>query len=82
MPSASASPTLTETELAEREHVHPVTLRRWRRSGFGPPWYRCGPRAIRYRLAGVEEWEAAQTRGPIVPSAANASAEMPATPQT
>lgn len=34
-----------------------------RRRGGGPPYYRIGSRAIRYRLADVRAWIAARTVG-------------------
>lgn len=40
-----------------------ITLAQWRLKGEGPPWYRCGRRAIRYRLGDVLAWRDSRTVG-------------------
>jgi hypothetical protein len=50
---------LTEKVVAERLSLSIAALRRWRRSGFGPPWVRLSV-AIRYEEAGLEAWLAKQ----------------------
>jgi hypothetical protein len=54
---------LNQKQLAERWHISPRTLERWRSSRRGPRFIKIGARCI-YRLADVEEYEEAQTRGP------------------
>ena len=67
----SSGPFLTEKQLAERWGKHADTVRRWRREGFGPPFYKQaavsgGPRLplVRYYLADVLAYE--ETHG-IIP---------------
>jgi len=54
---------LDTNELAERLHIGTTTLIRWRRELEGPPWVRYGKRHIRYPIAGVENWLAANLYG-------------------
>lgn len=44
---------ITEHEAAELLGVAYVTMRRWRRLGHGPPWFRIGPRLIKYERDSV-----------------------------
>lgn len=67
----NSGPFLTEKQLAERWGKHADTVRRWRREGFGPPFYKQvavsgGPRLplVRYYLADVLAYE--ETHG-IIP---------------
>lgn len=67
----TSGPFLTEKQLAERWGKHADTVRRWRREGFGPPFYKQaavsgGPRLplVRYYLADVLAYE--ETHG-IIP---------------
>jgi len=60
----TSGPFLTEKQLAERWGKHADTVRRWRREGFGPPFYKQaavsgGPRLplVRYYLADVLAYE-------------------------
>ena len=53
---------LTDLEAAEKCGLRPATLRKWRRQGRGPKWYRYG-RAIRYLLSDLEEWQKTQPAG-------------------
>lgn len=47
---------LTTNQLAERWHLTPLTLIRWRKAGKGPKWLKVG-RRILYPVANVEEYE-------------------------
>ena len=47
---------LTSAETAELTHIKEGTLRYWRATGQGPPWFRLGPRRIAYRRSDVEQW--------------------------
>jgi len=68
----TSGPFLSEKQLAERWGKHPDTIRRWRREGFGPPFFKqvtapSAPRdypVVRYYLADVLAYE--QTYG-IIP---------------
>lgn len=51
---------LNTAELAQRLGVAQITLRKWRLTGAGPVFVRCG-RNIRYRLADVDAWVASRT---------------------
>jgi hypothetical protein len=46
---------LTPSNLAEQIKCSLATLKRWRRRGEGPPWFRLGV-GIRYAAADVEAW--------------------------
>ena len=50
-------PHITINELAERQRVSVVTVRRWIAAGLAPSHIRCG-RTIRFRLQDIEAWEA------------------------
>lgn len=52
---------LRQKDLAERWHVSPRTLERWRWLGGGPRFLKIGGRVI-YRLEDVEAFERAQLR--------------------
>lgn len=56
----NSSDFLTDVELAKRWHKHRQTLIRWRSAGTGPPFVRIGRRVL-YPLAGVEQYEQANT---------------------
>ena len=60
---------LRQKDLAERWHVSPRTLERWRWTGTGPKFLKVEGRVI-YRLEDVEAYEQCQVRG----GAANAGA--------
>ena len=47
---------LTANEAANLLRVTPVTMRNWRAASEGPPWFRVGPRAIRYSRASLLEY--------------------------
>jgi hypothetical protein len=51
---------LTATQLAQRWGLHPDTLMRWRKAGKGPAYFRT-PGFVLYPLAGVEQYEQANT---------------------
>jgi DNA-binding transcriptional MerR regulator len=53
---------LTEAEVAELFRRTVDSLRRWRRKGTGPRWYRLGNRVLYDRRA-VEEFLADRARG-------------------
>jgi hypothetical protein len=51
---------LSTTQLAERWALNPNTLRKWRISDFGPPYFKLGTgrtAAIRYRIEDIEDFE-------------------------
>ena len=50
----------TTSEVAEFLRVAEITLRKWRLSGRGPRFTRCGA-TVRYRRQDVEAWVAART---------------------
>ena len=50
---------LTSEELSERLGIPVATLKRWRRTGYGPKFIRIG-KHIRYRLIDIEAWEITQ----------------------
>jgi hypothetical protein len=52
-----------QVELADRWHVSPRTLERWRCFGGGPPFLKINGRIL-YRLEDIEAFEAAQLRMP------------------
>jgi hypothetical protein len=56
--AAEADPldSLTTPELSRALRVPEGTLRHWRLVGYGPRWFKMGPRAVRYARADVEEW--------------------------
>jgi excisionase family DNA binding protein len=47
---------LTSEQVAGMLAMSPMTVRRLRMSGEGPPFIRVGKRAIRYRRGDVEAW--------------------------
>jgi len=51
---------LRTKEVAERTGVSPITTKRWRAKGYGPPWIRLrGERGeIRYPESEYEKWVA------------------------
>ena len=56
----NSSEYLTASQLAERWGVHRDTLMRWRKAGKGPAYFRT-PGFVLYPLAGVEQYEQANT---------------------
>jgi len=54
---------LTAKELGERLNVSRGTLSNWRWKKEGPPWIQSGTRWVRYPIAGVENWLAANLYG-------------------
>ena len=50
------STVLTEAEAAELLQVTRFALRKWRRSGLGPRFVRCGGRLVRYLQADINSW--------------------------
>ena len=66
-PSASTDTTpqtLTPARLSERWDIPVATLAGWRYRGKGPAFLRLNG-AVRYRVADVEDYEAAQLHGGI-----------------
>jgi len=53
---------IDDNDSAERLGVSVKTLRRWRLLGRGPRWYKLG-RAVRYSVADLRSWLAAQPTG-------------------
>jgi predicted site-specific integrase-resolvase len=54
-PRTESGDLMTPSDVAKRLQVADVTLRKWRLSGRGPLFVRCGSR-VRYRPAHVEKW--------------------------
>ncbi len=50
---------LTTRQLADRLGVAEITLRKWRISGRGPAFVRCGSN-VRYRAGDVDAWVSAR----------------------
>ena len=50
---------ISQREAARLLASSVATLRRWRRSGDGPPWVRLGERLVRYDMADLRRWVAA-----------------------
>lgn len=55
---AVTSPHMNTREAAEFLRLQPCTLQQWRWRGGGPPFVRMSARAIRYRLADLEDFVA------------------------
>jgi len=51
---------LDTSQVARRLGVAQITLRKWRLTGCGPRFVRCG-RSIRYRTADIEQWVSRRT---------------------
>ena len=47
---------LTERQVGRQLNVSDSAVRRWRRTGEGPPWIRVGKRLVRYDLAELRKW--------------------------
>ena len=52
---------LSVDQVAERLGVSTDSIYRWKRNGDFPKAVKLGPGFVRWRLADVEEWEAART---------------------
>ena len=61
---AEVSDLVDELGLARRLKVARSTLQNWRYTGRGPRWIKLG-RLIRYRVADVDAFLAANTRGNV-----------------
>jgi len=48
---------MSTKETAYQLGVTVGTMFNWRQLGYGPAWFRLGPRIIRYRVSDIEEWE-------------------------
>lgn len=51
---------LTTPEVADLLQVAEITLRKWRLSGAGPRFVRCGAN-VRYRRDDIDQWIAERT---------------------
>jgi hypothetical protein len=47
---------LTEDDAAAFLQVTPFALRKWRRTGYGPCFIRCGARLVRYTMSDLHSW--------------------------
>jgi len=52
---------MTQLELAERWHISPRTLERWRWTGEGPLFIKIGGRVV-YRVSDIEAYEQSMIR--------------------
>ena len=52
---------LSVDQVAERLGVSTDSIYRWKRNGDFPKAVKLGPGSVRWRLADVEQWEAART---------------------
>jgi len=57
----ASNPHIPPEKLAERLNVSLRTVERWRATGEGPRFIRCGRRRVVYPVAEVESWEAERT---------------------
>ncbi|CAM3224294.1 helix-turn-helix transcriptional regulator [Tsukamurella hominis] len=76
-PTTTATVWLTRAELAARWKIPVQTLAGWAASGksgpqYGPAFTKLG-RHVRYRLADIEAWEAAQEQAPTEPHGGDAA---------
>jgi len=51
---------LTQSEAAEYLRISVRTLERWRVTGSGPAWVKCGKRRVLYQQSILEEWIASR----------------------
>lgn len=51
---------LREDETAKLLGIHVQTLRRWRRDGTGPRFFRLGGKLYGYRVGDVQAWQEAR----------------------
>lgn len=54
---------IDEHQVAEMVGLSVKTLRRWRLFGRGPKYHKLNGRAVRYEIAEIEAWVAAQPTG-------------------
>ena len=66
---------LTQAALARRWKVSPRTLERWRWLGRGPQYMKVGGQ-VRYRIADVAAYEAAQLRATSIPASIKSAAPL------
>ncbi len=62
--STTTTPLLRTPAAATYLDVSPQTMRNWRSAGSGPPAIKLNGGAIRYRLADLDAWIAAQREDP------------------
>ena len=70
---------LDEAEFCARYNLGRRTAQRWRLTGDGPLFVRCGPRRIAYRLSDCEAWAAHRTfahRAQELASKVNSTSEV------
>ena len=60
--SLFSMPLLTTKAVGQYIGAAEETVRSWRRTGFGPPFIRLSPRAVRYKREDVEAWLATNKR--------------------
>lgn len=63
MNSPDQAPYLDERQAGALLQMAPITLRKWRAIGSGPPYVKMG-HAVRYSRAALEAWIASQTVTP------------------
>ena len=72
-------PLLTTSEVASLIQIAPITLRKWRLAGSGPPFSRCGAN-IRYSRPDLDAWilsrTVASTSETLEPSGHDVSASL------
>jgi predicted DNA-binding transcriptional regulator AlpA len=71
---------LTTEEASRLTHVKEGTLRYWRATRQGPPWFKLGPRKIAYRRSQVEAWMREQYDASAVDPKAGKPPSRPTTP--
>jgi len=49
-------PNLDTRQTSRYLGVTEAALRLWREKGGGPPWFKAGPRLVRYRRTDLDEW--------------------------
>lgn len=49
-------PILDSRQTSRLLGVTEAALRLWREKGGGPPWFKAGPRLVRYRRTDVDDW--------------------------
>jgi excisionase family DNA binding protein len=54
--TSEQSDRLRAVEAAQYLRVSRSTLAKWRMSGEGPQWHRCGPRLVYYSKTEIDEW--------------------------
>lgn len=55
--SSNARKRMRAARAAEYLDVSRSTLAKWRKSGKGPPYHRCGPRIVYYHQDEIDRWQ-------------------------